>query len=108
MKQQFVCERCGKKRDWDNVLNSLGFESICAYCRTYEENTIWSKRRGDLLIREGKSKDRWEVIHSIHVCPINVREGIWWMYHSREDDLPFEKFFGSKAELRVRCREING
>ncbi|MCZ8510861.1 hypothetical protein O9H85_00070 [Paenibacillus filicis] len=105
MKRQFVCERCGKTHKWDEALNGVrGFETLCGFCRTWDENTVWSKRRGDLLIAQGKSKDRWEVIHGIHVCPIN--RGIWWLYHSREDDSAFEKFFGNKAELRARCKEI--
>ena len=105
MVQQYVCERCGKTHDWDEALNGVrGFEVICGLCRTADEHSIWSKRRKDLLIKQGKSKDRWEVIHGIHVCPVN--RGIWDLYRSREDDLYFEKFFGNKAELRARCREI--
>jgi hypothetical protein len=45
---------------------------------------------GDLLIQQGKSKDRWEVIHGIHVCPIN--RGIWRLYRNREDDFVREVF----------------
>lgn len=103
----FTCDRCGKRREEDSVLNGIrGFETLCSFCWTWEEHQVWQKRREDQLLQQGKVKVRWELIHGVHVRPVNIREGIWHLYRNREDDLYFERFLGSKAELRIRCKEI--